>query len=127
MPAASVAAATEQLLDRLFPEEDEEEEEIPAPPRISVQVPRLNATDVPGLCISVTSALTGLRVYCASDHHEAAAALGLAPAFESGGHNGAGRRASGGAMLPKSVTAMMRQLDDEKIAEVGAQRGWRKA
>lgn len=139
-PSAVAAAATrkkrsdEDLLHQLF-SDDEEEEDSDAREAEALRkrellkrgLPRLLATDVTGACIPVTSASSGARVYCCKDVLTRTAAADI-DVTAAGIAAGPGRRTAAFAssagsflkpMLPKPVSEMLRELDDERLAQVG--------
>ena len=128
--AAFKSATTDALLQHLFSDDEDDDADRAqrdaaaaaaeeAKRRALQRLPRLQATDVPGECIPVTSSATGARVYCAkeaSGRAEAGAggSSGLPP-----GEVRPGKAADKKGLLPKPMAEMMRELDDERIAQVG--------
>lgn len=113
--------------------EEEQEEEDPW------WLPRLLAMDVRGECVSVTSVETGVRVYCSKAYDPVAAADGVTAG--AGAARGVGATAWGlqqqrkgdvgcrqgraaqakPHLLQQPISRLMRQLDDERIAEAMAE------
>ena len=146
VPSAMAAAAPkqkrthEELLHQIFSDDEDEAANDDAREADALQkrellkrgLPRRLATDVTGACIPVTSASSGARVYCSKDVLQFTAAAGVdvasGPAIERWdfalASTGEGSLLK--PMLPKPVSEMLRELDDERIAQVGGQgESWR--
>jgi hypothetical protein len=105
------SAAADDLLNQIFSEDEDVGyvEEHQTHDQKSKNIPRLLAMDIQGPCISVTSVLSGCRVYCtksdAGDDVERADAR-------------RGKPAQFNSFLDNPVSVLIRQLDDEKLAQV---------
>ena len=127
----AVAGGTDALLQQLFDDDDDDDmgakaeaeaaaaAEAEALRRRLMGLPRLLAMDVEGECMPVTSAASGARVYCGKSGPAptAVAPLNRVPGLGGGDGNSDSLLRQ---LLPKPVTEMMRELDEERLAQVWA-------
>lgn len=105
------AGGTDALLQELFADEDEEDTGSRGPQQ-RFCAPQLLATSVPGEWCSVTCVSSGMRVYCEKKTPAQMAAAAADDALLIVSRQ----------LLSRPIAQLMREVDDEKIAEVGTTR-----
>ncbi|GAX73943.1 hypothetical protein CEUSTIGMA_g1393.t1 [Chlamydomonas eustigma] len=107
----NAGTAADDLIHQIFSEEEEDVcVEDQNERGLCSNIPRRLAMDVAGPCMSVTSALSGCRVYCTKGDNdinsleERSTRMGRPSQFTS--------------FLDKPVSVLIRQLDDERLAQV---------